>query len=589
METNLDHPAARPLAPVSSSERIQALDVVRGFALIGILMMNVEFFNRPIAELGTGIQPGLTGADWWVSWFVQYFVTGKFWTTFSLLFGMGFAVMLTRAEAAQRDFLVPYLRRIAALALFGTLHYIFLWSGDILFAYAVGATWLLILLYGKPKYIAAAIGALFALGFVPGCKWAFGIAGSLAFCSVLALWLRNEKEVRVFGRVLPLVAVLGIVIGAIALIAGGVMWILPKMPPPARFGLPIFGFAVLTVGILSAKYHEPRKDRAWRLGVGNYVFGMFMMTTIGATQYFFPEPQPATPPATVASASAAAAGANVAPPAPATKQALAGAASQPAAKKQPTDAEKAAERAAERAKRQKERAEKIATEKRVMATGTYLDAVTLRAKNFLDHAAGEFGFATIIVGMFLLGFWFVRSGIMENTAAHLPLFRKLALFGLPVGIGLGLLGSTITTYHVPGSQTDGWQMTQGLLMLGNLPACLGYVSLVVLMMHSKTVFAKINLLAPFGRMALTNYLTQSLIAATFFYGYGFGNWGISRVSQMGYVVVIALAQIAFSHFWLSRFRYGPLEWLWRAVTYWKIPPLRIARPGIASAVPHHAS
>lgn len=133
-------------------------------------------------------------------------------------------------------------------------------------------------------------------------------------------------------------------------------------------------------------------------------------------------------------------------------------------------------------------------------------------------------FATILVGMFLIGSWFVRAGIMENTHAHLPLFRKLAIYGLPIGIGLGLLGSAIATHPVPRSSgTDGWQLAHGLQMLGNLPASLGYVSLAILMLHSASPLNKISVLAPFGRMALTNYLMQSLVASTFFFGYGFGN------------------------------------------------------------------
>jgi uncharacterized protein len=120
-------------------------------------------------------------------------------------------------------------------------------------------------------------------------------------------------------------------------------------------------------------------------------------------------------------------------------------------------------------------------------------------------------------------------------------------------------------------------------MLGNLPASLGYVSLVILMLHSAGAFRKIDVLAPFGRMALTNYLTQSLIASLFFFGYGFGHWGASRVDQMLFVAVVIVLQIAFSHFWLARFRYGPVEWLWRAVTYWTIPPMRLAAPAPLAA------
>ncbi len=123
--------AVARLAPIT--ERIEALDVVRGFALLGIFLMNIEFFNRAMNGIGMGMPEGLTGLNWLASWFILYFVQGKFWTIFSLLFGMGFAVMLTRAQDAGRGFLGPYLRRILALAAFGAAHYIFLWGGDILF------------------------------------------------------------------------------------------------------------------------------------------------------------------------------------------------------------------------------------------------------------------------------------------------------------------------------------------------------------------------------------------------------------------------------------------------------------------------
>src|SRR5512134_1152651 len=112
-------PSPAPFTPVAESQRIEALDVVRGFALLGIFLMNIEWFNRPIASLSEGMPRGLTGLDWLASWFIAYFVQGKFWTIFSLLFGMGFAVMLVRAEQAGREFKTVYLRRVLALAVFG--------------------------------------------------------------------------------------------------------------------------------------------------------------------------------------------------------------------------------------------------------------------------------------------------------------------------------------------------------------------------------------------------------------------------------------------------------------------------------------
>jgi uncharacterized membrane protein YeiB len=91
------------------------------------------------------------------------------------------------------------------------------------------------------------------------------------------------------------------------------------------------------------------------------------------------------------------------------------------------------------------------------------------------------------------------------------MFRKLAFIGLPAGIALGLVGSLIAVTHVPGAQNDGFGFAHGLLMLGNLPASLGYVAMIVLMLHSRSPFAKVRVLAPFGRMALTHYLCQSLV------------------------------------------------------------------------------
>ena len=158
--------------PVAIRDRIQALDVVRGFALLGIALMNVEFFNRPIGELDMGMPAGTSGIDYWAGWFVHVFVRGKFWTMFSLLFGMGFAVMLARAEQAGRGFFAPYLRRTLALAVFGVLHFVFLWTGDILFSYAAGAMLLMLVFYAKPQVLLW-LGVLLLLAAA-----AFGIAGA---------------------------------------------------------------------------------------------------------------------------------------------------------------------------------------------------------------------------------------------------------------------------------------------------------------------------------------------------------------------------------------------------------------------------
>jgi uncharacterized membrane protein YeiB len=218
--------------------------------------------------------------------------------------------------------------------------------------------------------------------------------------------------------------------------------------------------------------------------------------------------------------------------------------------------------------------ERNRSEERIFTKGSYAEAVLFRAADFPGKVAGDAVFSTVLIGMFLIGFWFVRSGVMENTGAHLPLFRKLAWIALPLGIGIGLAGGLITTSHTLGDDRDGFLFARGLATLGNLPACLGYVGLVVLMLHSKTVFAKIRVLAPAGRMALSHYLLQSLVSTYVFYGYGLGHWGLARAWQVVYVLVFFALQVAFSHWWLSRYRYGPLEWGWRAFTYRLNPAMR---------------
>lgn len=128
---------AGTLAPVAAQERIEAMDVLRGFALLGILLMNIEGMAGPLAASLTGVDPALSGMDRTVDWLVYVFVQGKFYTLFSLLFGMGFATMALRAEQAGRPFGSVYLRRSLALLGFGLVHALLIWSGDILLAYAL--------------------------------------------------------------------------------------------------------------------------------------------------------------------------------------------------------------------------------------------------------------------------------------------------------------------------------------------------------------------------------------------------------------------------------------------------------------------
>ncbi|MGH9803796.1 MAG: DUF418 domain-containing protein [Candidatus Acidiferrales bacterium] len=128
------------IAPVTPAERIEIIDILRGFALFGVLLINMRNFDLPGHEW--------TGTlDKIALWLTIAFGDSKFWTLFSFLFGLGFALQLERAQARGTPFLRRYLRRLGVLLLFGALHHL-IYGGDILFDYAV-AGFLLPLFYGR--------------------------------------------------------------------------------------------------------------------------------------------------------------------------------------------------------------------------------------------------------------------------------------------------------------------------------------------------------------------------------------------------------------------------------------------------------
>ena len=110
----------------------------------------------------------------------------------------------------------------------------------------------------------------------------------------------------------------------------------------------------------------------------------------------------------------------------------------------------------------------------------------------------------------------------------------------------------------------------------NLLMMLGYLSVIVLAMQRPSWANRLRLLAPAGRMALTNYLMQSVVCTLVFYGYGLGFFEqLPRAWQPLFVLALFALQVAFSHWWLARYRLGPMEWLWRWMSYGSRPAMRL--------------
>ena len=172
----------------------------------------------------------------------------------------------------------------------------------------------------------------------------------------------------------------------------------------------------------------------------------------------------------------------------------------------------------------------------------------------------------------LIGMAFFKNGWLLGKA---PAWVYGLLF--VVGWGVGLYISYLRQQAIIDSGFNSFQFAKDnaftFYQLSRLFRAFGFFGMIMLLYKSglfKWLFA---LVRPAGQMAFTNYLMQSLISAIYFYGIGFGNFSkLQRIELYYYVGIVWIFQIIFSHIWLRYFRFGPFEWLWRTLTYWKKQP-----------------
>src|SRR5579863_10548050 len=161
-------PESQRVGPITLSERIVFIDVLRGMALFGILAANMRAFFAPL-DCYDYIGVLYHGrADVLAQFFIDALIQGKFISIFSFLFGLGFAIQLSRAEARGVRFLGFYPRRLLALALFGLIHGVFIWAGDILLTYAFSGAILLLFRNRQQKTLLWWAGGLFSLPILLG-------------------------------------------------------------------------------------------------------------------------------------------------------------------------------------------------------------------------------------------------------------------------------------------------------------------------------------------------------------------------------------------------------------------------------------
>jgi len=181
-----------------------------------------------------------------------------------------------------------------------------------------------------------------------------------------------------------------------------------------------------------------------------------------------------------------------------------------------------------------------------------------------------------VLAMFLLGFYVYRKGYFQRPADHRSLIRKVLVYGLSLGLICNVLFAWFSRSELdlPPS-VDG---LIGIVMYGvGVPAlALGITALIVTLWQSAAWRKILGVFAPVGRMALTNYLMQTAISLFIFYGWGLGYYGkVGALRATLIALSIFAIQIVLSSIWLNYFAYGPVEWVWRQLTYRRRLDLRL--------------
>ena len=181
-----------------------------------------------------------------------------------------------------------------------------------------------------------------------------------------------------------------------------------------------------------------------------------------------------------------------------------------------------------------------------------------------------FGYFLRALGLILIGAGLYRTGFMNGSMSP-KVYRITAIAGLAVGLPLAALGVIVTAAN-DYSRAIAF-IGQVPNTLGTIPASLGYMSLIIIW-NNRGDSAFMRRLRAVGRMALTNYLTQTILGVLVLTAWlGDVSW-VNRAAVLVFVFAVWAIQIWWSQTWLDRFLYGPAEWLWRCATYRSIQPFR---------------
>jgi len=183
----------------------------------------------------------------------------------------------------------------------------------------------------------------------------------------------------------------------------------------------------------------------------------------------------------------------------------------------------------------------------------------------------------ITFGLFLLGMCAGRLEIFRDTEANRAFFRRLMW---PAGL-VALATTLVAIFRPVGFQVQSvWDLLASFsFTVQQVSLSAFYVAAVTLLYWRQPTRGLLPSLAPLGRMGLTTYLAQTVFGIVMFYGLGFGLLGkVGVATAVGAAIAFYVVQILLAQAWMSRFKLGPVEWLWRSLTYFKLQPLSRATP-----------
>ena len=209
-----------------------------------------------------------------------------------------------------------------------------------------------------------------------------------------------------------------------------------------------------------------------------------------------------------------------------------------------------------------------------MRSGYLTNFITVAGVNVFLQTLGFVGNSFWdTLSMMLLGMAFMKWGLLDGSRS-LKVYGTMALVGLGIGFPLNAWESII--FVSSGFELQWAAFNRPTYDIGRMSLAIGYIGVVMLVCKLAIISWLRFVLARVGQMALTNYLSHSLICNFIFMGWGLGLAGTLERHQIYYVVIaIWVFQLITSPLWLRYFRFGPAEWLWRSLTYKKMQPLKI--------------